>query len=330
MKFHLSKWKVVLTLLFFLPALAACGGGGSGGNGGGGGGGGVPAAYTGVTTQAAITAGNAQSFASGTWNGGEASSQVGQVLPMAVGDAPSVSSSLPGMVQTAQFLKAPVLQIDPVGTPAARPEATVSNTLQGNCGSGTASYTISGDSSSGAFSGSLTFDKYCQDGTTVSGAMTLSGQGDPNTGNISRLDLKFASLDFSDGTDSATLSGTIGAAVAAGGNGETDTFNLVLRDAATSKTFWLDNLVANITYGTDTEQLTLSGRVYDSDYGFIGISTPTPVTGPTSASLPTGGTLLFSGKNNSSAELTFTSGGAQLQVDADGDGTFEKTFTNAL
>jgi len=323
MKFYLSKWKIVLALFLSLSALAACGGDGSSGGGNN-----VPAAYTGVTTQATITADNAQALAAGAWGGGMASFQVGEVVPLAVGDGTS-AATFPGVLQMAQLLKAPVVRIDPGAPPAARPSSTDSSTMAGDCG-GAASYTLSANDSTGAFVGSITFNGYCSEGTTLSSRMNVSGQFDPNTSDLTQMSLSFPSLTVSDGSKTATMAGSVSFTLAADGNGGTEAMDLVLRDSATQKSFWVHNFQASIASGTDADQVSMSGRFYDPEDGYVALSTLTPLTIPYAADLPTQGTLLFAGKDNTAARLTFNVDGALLLVDADGDGTFEQTINNPL
>ncbi len=324
MKLRISKWMVAPGLLLSLLALAACGGGG-----GGDGGGSVPAAYSGgATTQASITTDNAQTLAAGAWEGGNTSTEVGGVVPLQTGEGAS-ASALPDLVQMAKVLKAPVERLNLGATPSVTPASTDSNTLYDGYG-GSASYSISANDSTGAFSGTFQFNGYNSGGVTVDGGMNISGKIDLATDNLTQLKLSFSSLTVSDTTQSFTLDGSIAGSMSTDGTEETDTFNLILIDSTAHKSYWIRNYVITTTFGADSDQVTVSGRYYDFVNGYVDITTLTPLTIPSTATQPTAGALLFTGKDNSQARLSFNSTGSTLDVDADGDGTFEATITNPI
>jgi hypothetical protein len=318
MKLRMSKWGIASGLLLSLLGLAACGGGG----GGGGGGSAVPESYTGATTQAALTADNAQAIVAGAWEGGLTGSDLGGVIPLQTGEIAS-PLALPCLLQLTEALKAPLLRVTPGTAAAIRPAASDSATITGDCG-GTAGYSVNLNESTGAFSGSFAFLDYC------SGGMNFSGQVNPNTGNISRFTMTFSSLTMEVESQSITLVGNIGFTMTADGDGERDILNIVQIDNTAQKAYWVHNLALTLTYGTESDQVTISGQFYHPDHGYVEISTVSPLIVPWTSDLPTGGTLRFSGRDKTKAELTFNPEGPVLEVDTDGDGTFETMISNPL
>ena len=103
----------------------------------------------------------------------------------------------------------------------------------------------------------------------------------------------------------------------------------MLIDNNSLQTFFISNNVLTVTYGDTSDTATFTGRYYHPDYGYVGISTLTTLTVP-DTTLPTGGTLRFSG-SGSRADLSFHADqSTQLQLDTNNDGTYEFTFDNPL
>lgn len=319
MKEHFRSWKIGAGLFLFTLALAACGGGGGGGSG-------LPSAYSGETSQATFTDTNAQTIVAGAWEGGMVGAEVRNVTPtQAAGETPAFN--LPGVLGLAQVLKAPVLQANPATTSTIKPAETLPP-VTGDCG-GTATTTVNTNQTTGAFSGQTVFASFCSQGVTINGTMPFSGQVDLTQMVTTQLNLTLSNLGVSSTTESATLNGSASFTLASDLSNETDTLNYVLTDNGTGKTYFVDHYVANIIYGATSSQTTLKGRYYDNDYGFVDITTSTALTTPDTASQPAAGALLFAGKN-SQAQLSFSSSGSTLGVDANGDGTFETTIPNPI
>jgi hypothetical protein len=314
MKEGIRFWKIGIGLIISALALAACGGGG----GGGGGGSDVPASYTGERSQATITDANAETIVIGAWMGGTLGRDIGNITPAQTAETAS------GVLGLARALKTPILQSIPAGTTAIRPTDTFPPE-PGPCG-GEATVTINSESST-SFSGQILFDGYCDEGTTLTGTVPFSGTLNPNIGEgvATELKLTFSDLRVTTATEDVTLNnGTAKFTLNIQNSvpvGETDNLDYVLTNLATSKTYYVDHYVANLTYGSGSSQATLQGRYYDYDYGYVNISTVTALTIPDTDTQPTGGTLLFTG-NNSQARLTFNSDGSTTIELSTGGGPF--------
>lgn len=325
-----SRWRVFLGLASSVLVLAACGGGG----GGGGGGPTVPASYTGLTNQAVLTNGNALILVGGAWDGGVVSDGAAGVVPLTSQTKAKVPVVL--LKFTGQ-LKDLVLQTRPTDRAVAQLAVAVPiDPLIGNCG-GSATFTMDLNEVNGAFTGQITFDNYCTLGapnSVVAGVLSFSGQANPLDGFVSLLELGFNSLTLSDATSNPSFSrtiteGTASFTFAADSLSEVDSLNYVLRDNLQPKTYWVNDYVMLITYGQVSDEVGLSGRYYNSDFGYVDISTLSPLLISLDP-LPNGGVLLFSGQA-SQAKLSFTSGQTSLlEVDANNDGLFDFPIPNPL
>lgn len=160
--------------------------------------------------------------------------------------------------------------------------------------------------------------------------MPISGTVDVNLLTFTLLRVTFSNLNVVETSFNWTLTqGSATFAMAANQGGETDTIDVVMRDNVQQKTYWVNHYVMVLTYGTTVDTGTLSGRYYDPDYGFVDITTMTPLTIP-NTSLPTGGVVLFSG-SASKAKLTFNSDQTTLlELDANNDGTYEWSMANPI
>ena len=82
------------------------------------------------------------------------------------------------------------------------------------------------------------------------------------------------------------------------------TINFVMQDDSTMKTVKLENYRERLTdYGSYGQFNIYSGRVYNFDFGYIDVSTPTPILANTSGVYQ--GVLRLDGANGSWAEVNF-------------------------
>ena len=315
MKTRSQWWQVFVVLAGSLLLLTACGGGGGGGDDGPS----IPSTYTGLTTQATLTQNNAVEIVSGAVGGSMIAEDVGDVVPLAAQDM-----QISGGLQVSNLFKELALQAISPEQSSVSPLTTESSTELGDCG-GSVSYTITINDSSGAITGSFTFDAYCSQGVTIDGVMPISGSA---TTDVLKIKMVFDDISVTSDTMSQTLtSGT--ATFALYDTKETETLNYVLIDNTSLQTFFISNYVLSITYGATSDAATFTGRYYHPDYGYVGISTLTTLTVPDTA-LPTGGTVRFSG-SGSRADLTFNADQSTLlQLDTNNDGTYEFSFDNPL
>ena len=295
--------------------LGACGGGGGGDNSG----------YSGVTSQAMVTTANAKDLAVNAYQGGP----IGQSLvsPLDLGAVPAAAGNR--LLDFAALTRNLALQIHPGATGGVvTPQAMVpvTETDQGSCG-GTVQFNATVDDVTGNYTGSAVYTGYCDAGVTLNGTEALSGQVDTTTGDLMNASTSFQGLSVSDATGSATLSGTETLELTNDGLNITQTIDVVLRDNADGKTYWINNYRLDLSLSNLTIpdiDISSSGRFYDPEQGYVEIVTQTPLHIPNGAEDASSGVLVFLGAENSSARLTVNGDGTYLiEADADGNGSYE-------
>lgn len=299
-----SGWKNLRTVFVILAgaiALAACGGGGGSSSGGN-----SPAGYSGNTQAAVIDAQTAGEIALGAYEAGELQAEMGIAPTGAMGSlalAETFSASL-----AAQDLA----QAASVST------AMQTQTTHGDCG-GSMTQSISSDAS-GNFSGSMNFANYCSADVTMNGSMTFSGAYDINAQTMS-FTLNFNSLTTTMGGESFTSSGSMSMNISMDmenpGPGSY-TMNMVVIDPVTGEDCWLKDYTMTMTPGSGSSDVTVSGRFYHYEFGYVDISTVQDIQVPDYGDYPQSGVIRFDGADGTWATLTFTGSGGYTVAASDG------------
>jgi hypothetical protein len=260
--------------------LSTLGTGGSDGDGDGV----PPVTYTGLRTPAAITSDNALLFGEIAFLGLSASTTI---TPIAVQSVPPAETRNASVITITRVLHAVVNDINvnsainsiPMGWVETQPP------ISGDCSSGTASGSIDVNESTQMFSGSLVFNNFCDFGITMDGTVDIVGTCDPNTFNVNTqtcdiiaYTLTFNTLNVSGYGVSETMDGTISSVITSPTDYQT-TLNILLRDDNDNMTYWFENYVITVTYDLNTgyDNVVVTGNVYHPAYGFVVISTLTPV-----------------------------------------------------
>ena len=106
------------------------------------------------------------------------------------------------------------------------------------------------------------------------------------------------------------------------------TIDMLFKDNATTKVYKLENFRIAQSSTIDTisyEDITIDGRYYDPDEGYVDLSTPTTIRIINNDQWPSSGSLRGTG-NSSSATITAQSNTTyQLDVDSDGNGSVDST-----
>jgi chloramphenicol 3-O-phosphotransferase len=304
--------------------------------GGGGGGGGQPAGvvYDGLTSQASITAANANKIFSILWNGGPSS---GPSSP-----SPAISNSAPSGYVHDGTMAALIKRLTgrtlsdltdfAKGSQSIRRAPTpVHDTIYGSV-SGTETVNGTLDSNTGLGTLTFTYENYNDgDGYTYDGAVTAQ----VNAFDLTYFTITDATLSFSlwtiksNGVD-VSLSGSMRMQMNLQTNSETLTVNMDGRDNMMEETFRFQNFVVTEVYNNilypSSETESFSGRVYAAPYGYVDVSTVSPFvysfypqTNPDS-----GGPVALAGAGGSMAAVTpLSTSSVQIEVDADGDAVFE-------
>jgi hypothetical protein len=294
------------TILIFagISLLAGCGGGSGGGNNTVI----VPAAYTGSTSQATITTSNAKALSADAYAGTQLSSAVSAAKIAAE------QSDRAALVQrTAAILENSVATV--VGGNKSSAKVVASYTQRTVNGySGSMSFSINLNDTTGDFNGTVTFSQYKQtssDTASISGTVDISSCYNSSSVNMSNI-----LLTGTGAGQSYTLTGGMNTSIS--GTTKTETMSIVLSDNVSSRTYWMKDF----TFVLAGNSLTISGTYYDHVHGYVVISTVDPLTASSIDADATSGRLLFTGNNGTKARLTFTGGIPVVEADTSGSGTF--------
>lgn len=317
------KVKHVAFAILLVLSLTACGGGGGGGESSSG------ITYTGLTTEATIDENNAVVLSTGAYQGGQTGAAlVGGVGAVQVGEDGSVG--LPRPLKVSQALESALHKVDmtsgSLGTLVGA-IYTEKDTIYGDYG-GSASYTINVNDETGAFSGSITFNSYSDDGvTTISGPVSFTGSLDVNTEDFIEFRFSFDNLTGVSGSDSFTLDGDISfdntvypAEI---------TMTMLLKDNHTAKVYKLEDYVMTLTDMGSYVDVEGSGAYFDPDYGYVSISTAAPFRIYYGDIYPSEGVLLIDGNTGIAGGSTMarlaalSSSTCLVEADTNGDGIYD-------
>jgi len=299
------KLNPVVAAVALVIGLSGCGGGG------GGGGDDTSSSYKGNTAQAIVTTSNAKALSVDVVNDVQNTTAVGIVAKSISG----VSVSAPKLVAIANTIKNSIVSIH--SKSAAK---TVASTEQGTEYGYSGSFSYSGNlnESTGAFSGSISFNQYREmsDTAVISGTIGFSGVFNQTTEEFTSLSITVTDLQGSMGAESFVMNGSMHLSNTV--YSRNLSLSIVLLDVANNRTYWLKDF--NLALSGD--YMTMSGVYYDYTYGYVVISTVTPLYVSSYSGDPTSGQLLFTGNNGTKARLTFTYSGYTLEVDASGNNTY--------
>jgi hypothetical protein len=310
-----SRWWIAGAL--FAAVVSGCGGGG---------GGTASTPYTGLTTPAVITDDSAGAVALAAFEGGDLGASTGVLLAPAGATNAAARGARPWAVTLVHAsAKAAGAAVGlPAGEgPSLRAVITVDNVIDDGQG-GQASYTLSVNDATGAFTGSFAFANFHGDGGgVVNGNVAVSGAV---TENGFRMLFDFQTVRITDGTAEVDAIGTLNLALDLAGPAETGsaTLNMVFRDSVTLETVWLSNLQMTDVAGTGHNDVTLSGRIYLFSYGYVDVATVVPFRYLDGATNPSSGQMTVTGDQNRGVRLTADSAtGCTVEVDSDADGLYD-------
>jgi len=274
--------------------------------------------FIGASSQAAITAVNAESLAAGALAGGLAIAE-NKSLKMS-------QSANAAQIDLFRPLRFPLVLRDSIGRIELDTELNISdrskvitesNNLIGRCG-GELSYTLTFDKISGEFSGSLIFTDYCDDGIIVSGETDVDGTFEVSSGVFDTATISFDNLS----DDSHTLDGEISLDF-------TDTpvvatFTAYSEDKQSGQVYWLKNYSINLFELSDRLEIEIFGTFYHPDNGFVTLTTAETFVVFDEDNWPAAGHLIIQGKSDTKAQLiAIDQLHYRIEVDENGDGIFD-------
>ena len=325
----LKTWSATLTTLFcLLVFLTGCGGGG-GSDGAKSGRVVDPASsFKGVTTAATPTNANAEDLAMGGFGGGSIAASIGSVAKLSSKSAEATNKR--PVLQLVQMLKQSVRRMEipqnserlrktsQSAVVAAKSSARANNyQLHGDSG-GTATYSVDVNDATGSFFGTVVYAQYSSKGTVIDGTTEVLGSMDIDRQQISRLTFSFSSLTFRSDKTTVSLTGSLSWGFNFISQNETLSMNMVLLDKSSAKTFWFKNYEITTAYTGDDCTQNISGRYFDHDYGYVDVTTLTPVVVSYGYDWPSQGSLKFSGSNGRWVQLDFRASSFVVKVDSDG------------
>jgi hypothetical protein len=296
--------KMILVLVSSLFVFG-CGGGGGGGNGGG------EPQFSGKTTQAIVTSSNAKAVSVNAMQGVQSVSVLGALAKKTETQDAPVIQLIADMVQKDVF--------NAVSKSTAKSVAQTSTSTGSEPGySGSFSYSINVNTSNGAASGSISFNAYQADSTSpkVAGGVSFNATVNTATLTISSMSMTLSNVTAISSLQSVSLNGSI--AITISGTTTTTSLSVLEVDNTNNTTYWLQNFIMTLSGST----MTVSGTYYDYTYGYVVISTITPLTVNSAYSEPTAGRLLFTGSGGTKARMTYSPTGYVVEVDANGNNSF--------
>ncbi|QWV91999.1 hypothetical protein KP004_12270 [Geomonas oryzisoli] len=292
-----------------LALLPACGGGGGGDQ---------PvdkSKYTGATARASINTGNAVAFTTDAYAAGSIGSSA-NVIGVVVENDSSPGGKLTTIPEIAATAQGALAQLFTRGgqTPSLTGVAA-SSTVYGAVG-GTAAVTMTVNESTGNFTGTMTFSKYqnVSDGPTITGTVTMTGIYNPSTGRYDSITMDCAPLSATTAKGTATIYGSFAFSVDAAATSETLKMSCTV-SVNSSPNYWVKDWTYTYTAGT----LTITGVYYHPSYGYVEVTTPTPLKVSSISGVPTSGVFQAAGAHCSKARLTFSSTGSAVTATG-GDG----------
>ncbi len=307
----------LIGIAFTLVLLSACGSGGGGSDG--------EITYSGNVNRAVITTGNAATLVANFMSDATTTGTI--ATPRAASTAPSKGTNpvhlahrLSRHLRETTLLTVAARSAEP-GT-AARIDVDESEP----CESGSVRTTGTLDDD-GTGTLTATFDKCRFGGETLNGEVTVRiDVFDIASLLITDATFSFSSLSVTNQTFKGSFGGAIRFQVPSGIYSERLTVNMVARDDTTGVMSKADNLVIVDVYdlgpGLSPYSETLTGRVFDSVYGFVDIDTLVPSIFNTINQLfPDSGQLLINGADSTNTRITVLSATlVGLELDLDGDG----------
>jgi len=273
----MKRYKFIIFSLCLASALAACGGGGGGGSAATGTGGVV---YTGATTPAVVTTTNANALAGNALGGAQTTTSLALTgaVQAAQPHAPRVTHLIPVIADKIDAITASAVKSPAPVVGAAQP---VSGT-QPCAVSGSVSWSGSIDNVTG--SGSLTFTfSQCNDGfATMNGTLSASATVDLLSNATTAATVSFTAFTYTDPYTTVMMGGSFSETLNQTTSTRTFKANFVAQDSASGQQMKLQNYqIVQVLYpswSTPTNYtVQLSGRIFDGAYGYVDVSTTSPL-----------------------------------------------------
>ena len=291
----------------------SCGGGGGGGSAN------PSITYMGKTDQAVIDQKNAVDLAFGAFIGGEFGSDF-DIFNSVVADYPEADRVIK-LYDVSKIFMEQLYGID-IYNHIGKSRAVIKeqDSIPGECG-GSLSYTLEVDDVTGVFSGSMTFNNYCDVNTTLSGNAEFSGQLDINSGDFLNFQLSINMVTLKSGNRNYTMDGDISFDMS--DTSFTASLDMLMKDNNSGQVYWANNYKLNTSEDVDFLDISLTGRFYHPAHGYVDLSTINMFRTCNSYEWPSSGQLQIVGKEDTKASLVVGSEYFfQVIADTNGDGEY--------
>ncbi|MEK6755402.1 MAG: hypothetical protein AABZ02_04535 [Bacteroidota bacterium] len=323
-----------LLAVVICSVLVACGGGGGGSVVGGSGG---SSPYTGIQAPAEISNQNAVEIVSSALSGADMGT-TSAIVPLSAetrkidfsGSPIPLTTNIASSIRTV-ITSLPVLNSVAPSYSSPRPLFSETGSFPDPYGIGSLSYNITIDEVTYNFSGSLTYNNFhFYLDSYINGTVSISGYSDQyfrlQTYTISSSGITYVL----EGQPLSILAFSYTESVTFDSTGFPITYDTTMtyyvKDDITGKVSWVDHYtIHQEQINSSTVSASISGRFYHPNYGYVDIVTVQPfISDYLGSYYPYSGILIFTGANNKSAKLTvLDSTNVLLEVDSDGNGTYE-------
>jgi hypothetical protein len=334
-----------VTFSFLILGLTACGGGGSSGDAASGSSGGgtpfppqTPLVYGGVTTAATVSSTNAGTLASNVMGASSTTGGSGSVVGVNV-QSDATASGNTGVVGLMSRVAVDMRPSDlaRAQSAAAMAGAAIDRTVA--CESGNMHITGTVSDTNGTGSVNVAYNMCRTGGDTINGPAALRIDAyDAANAVVTDGTLTVTRINITGPGLNSDFTGTLRTQVNEGSQTQQLTGNIITQDNTTQRQTQTQNLVVvnqydNVLAPTFYTQ-SISGRVFDSQQGYVDVSTTTaPFTSPwgplyfatTSQSFPDWGIINLNGTNSTVKITSLGADLAKVEVDANNDGTFENS-----
>jgi len=328
-KWKFLKWAFLMIWVAVFCSVLGCGGGSGGGDDGAGGTSSPGLTYSGVTTQAVVTRENARNLSSNAMDAGAGGAGFSGIAALGTAGNGEDGRARPFIMGLAMVMESAVAKMDRQSAAEQNPSSAVqsdADTYPGGCG-GNYSYNIQVDTDTGVFSGVLVFNGYCDSGITLNGSTSFSGIVNVSLRQVESCTINFNSITGASDSESVTMGGQVYLAVS--GATTMITMDMMVRDNTDGRVCKIENYQMDITDQGTYAEITLNGRYYDPDYGYLDLETTEAFLVSDANDYPHAGQLVLNGENGTAggptrARLTALSATeCQVEADTDGDGTYD-------
>jgi hypothetical protein len=194
---------------------------------------------------------------------------------------------------------------------------TENGKIEGSCGGGF-SYTLKFYRKSEKFSGSLSFEEYCDGANTFSGDVNVYGTFEDDSGVFETANFSFDDLsDASHSLNGEILIDFSDIPILA-------TFTAFSTDRHTGQVYWIKNYSMNLIESVGHVEVEIFGTFYLPDYGHVALKTSQPFVLHDTDDWPTSGQLVIQGASDTTAQITAIDQlHCRIEADTKGNGIFD-------